>query len=38
MVFRALNVLAVVVGIVVASRAVSAQTVGYSGAAGPTGF
>ena len=35
MVFRALNVLAVVVGIAVASRAVLAQTFGYSGAAGP---
>ena len=35
MAFRALNVLVVVVGIAVASRAVSAQTFGYSGAAGP---
>ena len=36
MVVRALKGLAVVVGIAVASRAVSAQTFGYSGAAGPT--
>jgi carbonic anhydrase len=36
MVFRTLNVLAVVAGIAVASGDVSAQTFGYFGAAGPT--